>query len=128
MDHHMNGLDAAEQPSTIPTNQQLRDSHEHALKTVSELFTTALDGNLQLDALHREVELWKSSYMQAERARTKMEKEVTSLKGDGASAMGPPFTAILIDGDGAIVSRISLNQLGVFDVMVFQLTYALCYG
>lgn len=96
---------AAEKPSSIPTNQELRDSHTVALQTISELFTTALDGNLQLDALHREVELWKNSYMQAERARSKLEKEVTIMKSDGAGpAMGPPFTAILIDGDGAIVS------------------------
>jgi hypothetical protein len=95
----------AQKPSAIPTNQELRDSHTEALKTISELFTTALDGNLQLDALHREVELWKNSYMQAERARGKLEKEVIAMKSDGAGpAMGPPFTAILIDGDGAIVS------------------------
>lgn len=95
----------AQKPSAIPTNQELRDSHTEALKTISELFTTALDGNLQLDALHREVELWKSSFMQTERAKAKLEKEVAALKDGAGPSIGPSFTAILIDGDGAIVSR-----------------------
>ena len=104
-------LAASQKPSSIPTNQELRDSHTEALKTISDLFTTALDGNLQLDALHREVELWKNSYMQAERARSKLEKEINTMKSDGPGpAIGPPFTAILIDGDGAIVSAYLANK------------------
>jgi len=95
---------AATIPSPIPTNQQLRATHTQTLTHLQELFTTALDGNLQLDALHREVELWKTSYMVAERARGKLEEEVRELRGDGKGAAGAPFTAILIDGDGAIVS------------------------
>ena len=47
--------------------------------------------------------------MTAERARGKLELELKELREgaggkDGAKVVGPAFTAILIDGDGAIVS------------------------
>jgi hypothetical protein len=96
--------------ASTPSKTQLREQHTTAIQQISELFNVALEGNLQLDALQREVDLWKNSYMQAERGKNRLEQELELRKksslqqGDAGQAGGQGFTAVLVDGDGAVVS------------------------
>lgn len=112
------------QPSSTHTNEQLKQAHAQSLLTASQLFQAALDGNLQLDALQREVELWKTSYIQAERSKSQLEKDLIYLQREapmGANGQrangqgegegeGSNFMAVLIDGDGTVFHESLVSQ------------------
>jgi hypothetical protein len=66
-----------------PALAALRSSHATALATLSTLFDRAVeytDESDELESLRHESELWKSSYMTAQKTVVRLESEVRALK------------------------------------------------
>lgn len=112
-------------PLVLKSTEDHLTAHTQALANLTQILNSALDTNSpfhqqlaeQKEELQREVALWKKSYLDSERDRVKIVHELVTLQreqeallrsGVGAAEKGRDgghgFTAIVIDGDGAIVS------------------------